>query len=163
MAAANTTTAPRWPSRRGLIALLAVSLALNVLFVAGAVWSRVHAPFGPPGWQHEYRQIAAQLDLDPEQRTRFDRYVADMQAHGARMRQQMGPLIGGAWDEIAKPAPDQAQIMQHFDEASQKWREFQRESATQTLDFLSTLSPAQRSKFVAIVKEHRAARFQNRH
>jgi len=48
------------------------------------------------------------------------------------------------------------QIMRLFDEAAEKRREFQRETAAQTLDFLAILSPAQRSKFVAIARERRA-------
>jgi len=48
-----------------------------------------------------------------------------------------------------------AEVMRLFDEASEKRREFQREATTQTLNLLAILSPAQRAKFVAMVRERR--------
>ena len=156
---AGPTTLTGWPRSRIWMAVLAVSLALNLLFVAGAVWSRVHHPPGDVPWQEQYQQIAGQLDLDAQQRAGFEKYVAAMHVRTDKMRQEIAPLIAGAWDEMAQPQANQTRAMQQFDEVSQKWREFQRESMVQTLDFLSVLSPAQRSKFVAIVKERRAARF----
>lgn len=156
---AGPTALTRWPRSRIWVGVLAVSLALNVLFVAGAIWSRVHHAPGDAPWQEQYQQVAAQLDLDAQQRAGFEKYVAAMHARTDKMRQDIAPLIAGAWDEMAQPQANQTQIMQQFDEVSQKWREFQRGSMVQTLDFLSVLSPQQRSKFVAIVKERRAARF----
>jgi hypothetical protein len=71
------------------------------------------------------------------------------------MHEQVAPLIGAAWEEIAKPQADAAEVMRLFDEAAEKRREFQREATSQTLDFLASLSPAQRSKFVAVARERR--------
>jgi uncharacterized membrane protein len=153
---ATPALAGRWPSRRLLLALLVVSGVLNLFFVAGAVWTRVHAPAGGPDRERRYQQMATQLDLAPQQRLGFDRYVAAMRERDQKMRQQIAPLIAGAWDEIGKPQPDITPIMQRFDDASTKWREFQREATVQTLDFLAILSPAQRGKFIAIVRERRA-------
>jgi Spy/CpxP family protein refolding chaperone len=80
-----------------------------------------------------------------------------MRARTEKMRQQVAPLIGSAWEEIAKPQADEAQVMRLFDDASEKRREFQREATAQTLDLLAILSPAQRAKFVAIARERRAS------
>jgi len=99
---------------------------------------------------------AAELALEPQQRVGFDAYVAAMRSRTEKMREQVGPLIGEAWEEIAKPQADVTQVMRLFDEATEKRREFQREATTQTLDFLRVLSPAQRAKFVAIAHERRA-------
>jgi Spy/CpxP family protein refolding chaperone len=77
------------------------------------------------------------------------------------MRQEVRPLIAATWDEMAKPQADVGQIMQRFDEASQKWRAFQRESTAQTIEFLAILSPEQRDKFIAIERDRRA-RWQRR-
>ncbi len=99
--------------------------------------------------------MAAQLDLDPQQRTAFDAYVAAMRARTEKMHEQVAPLIGAAWEEIAKPQADPAQVTRLFDEAAEKRREFQREATGQTLDLLAILTPAQRSKFVEIVRERR--------
>ena len=143
-------------SRRALVILLVVSAVLNLFFVAGAIWTRWHAPARWAGAEQRYQKMAGDLDLDAQQRIGFDRYVAAMRARTDKMRQQVAPLIGAAWDEIAKPQADAAQVMRLFDEAADKRREFQREASAQTLDLLAALSPAQRSKFVAIARERRA-------
>ena len=156
-AAATGPTAPTgWPRRRVLVILLVVSAVLNLCFVAGAVWIRWHSPARWASAEQRYQQIAAELDLDAQQRIGFDSYVTAMRARTDKMHQQVAPLIGAAWDEIAKPQADVAQVMRLFDEASDKRREFQREASAQTLALLAVLSPAQRSKFVAIARERRA-------
>ena len=155
-ATAGPTPATGWPRRRLLLGLLVVSVMLNLFFVAGAGWSRWHAQAHWPGPEQRYRQMAAQLDLDPQQRIGFDAYVAAMRAHTDKMHDQVAPLIGSAWEEIAKPQADVAQVMRLFDQAADKRREFQREATARTLDLLAILSPAQRSKFVALARERRA-------
>ena len=146
---------PGRPRRRVLLIVLIVSVVLNVFFVAGAAWTHWRSPRWP-SQEQRYQQMGAELDLDARQRKAFDAYVAAMRARSEKMRQQIAPLFGAAWQEIAKPQADDAQVMRLFDEASEKRREFQREATTQTLDFLAVLSPAQRSKFVAIARERRA-------
>jgi uncharacterized membrane protein len=139
-----------------VVAVLVISVVLNVFFVAGAAWSRLHATARWPGAEERYQQMATQLDFAPQQRIAFDRYVAAMQARTEKMHQEIRPLIAGTWDEIAKPDADLGVITGRFDEASDKWRQFQRASTAQTLDFLATLSPAQRGKFVVLARERRA-------
>ncbi len=146
-----------WPRRRVLVTLLILSAVLNFCFLAGVAWTRLHAPAPEPGLEQRYRQLAAELTLEPQQRVSFDAYVAAMRSRTEKMREQVGPLIGEAWEEIAKPQADAGQVMSFFDEATEKRREFQREATTQTLDFLRVLSPAQRAKFVQIARERRAA------
>jgi Spy/CpxP family protein refolding chaperone len=155
-AAAGPDSASGWPRRRLLVTLLAVSLVLNLFFVAGALWSRWHAPAPWPSPQQRYQQMARELDLTPQQRIGFDRYVAAMRDRTAKMRQEIRPLISGTWDEMAKPDAEVGKITARFDEASEKWRQFQHEETTQTLGFLAVLSPGQRAKFVTIARERRA-------
>lgn len=154
-------TSTRRPRRRLLLALLVVSGLLNVFFIAGAAWTRLH---GPGGWLHEapYQRMAKALDLDSRQRVGFDKYIAAMRARDRRMHEDVAPLIAGAWDEMAKPQADTAQIMRRFDDASQKWRQFQHDSTTATLEFLALLSPSQRDKFLEIQRERRAAWLRHR-
>jgi len=156
MAMAGADAASGRPRRRLLITLLAISALLNLCFIAGAAWIHLNAPTRPNFEQH-YRQLAAQLDLDPQQRIGFDKYVAAMRSRNEKMRQQVAPVIGAAWDEMAKPQADSAQILRLYDEAAEKRRVFQREATVQTLDLMSILSPAQRGKFVAFAREHRAS------
>ena len=155
-ATAGPSAPATWRGRR-LLAALVVSLALNLFFVAGAAWTRLHPPAGWPNRAERYQQLAKRLDLAPTQRAGFDRYVAAMRARDENMREQVAPLVNSAWDEIAKPQPDAAQITRRFDEASAKWRDFQRDATVQTLDFLAVLSPAQRAEFVAEARERRAS------
>ncbi len=68
-------------------------------------------------------------------------------------------LITDAWTEIAKPQPGhQAKIEQDFENAATRRRAFApRRDETTPSAFLLTLSPAeQRSKFVSLLREHRA-------
>jgi Spy/CpxP family protein refolding chaperone len=155
-AAAGTTVSMSRPRRRLVLTLLALSIALNLFFIAGAAWTRLQARAEWPSPEQRYQQMAAELDLDSQQRAGFDRYVAAMRARTANMREQVAPLIAAAWQELGKPQADQAQVMRLFDEAAEKRREFQREATTQTLAFLAVLSPAQRSKFVTIAHDRRA-------
>jgi Spy/CpxP family protein refolding chaperone len=145
-----------WLGRRMLVILLIVSALLNFCFLAGAAWTRWHASARWASAEQRYQEMARELDLDPKQRIGFDSYVAAMRAHTEKMHRQVAPLIGSAWEEIAKPQADAARIMRLFDEAAEKRREFQREASAQTLDFLAILSPAQRSEFVAVARERRA-------
>ena len=139
------------------IALLAVSLVLNLCFIAGAVWSRMHPPAGRLDLAERYRQMAAQLDLDPQQRAAFDRYVAGIRSRTEQMRQDTDPLMSAGWEELAKPQPDTAKVERLFDEAAEKRRATQHEATSQTVELLGALSPAQRAKFVAVMREWRAA------
>jgi len=147
-----------WLSRRVLVILLIVSAVLNSGFIAGAAWHRLQ---GPPQWpdlEQRYERMAKELNLEPQQRAGFGAYVAAMRTRTDKMHEQVAPLIGAAWEEIAKPHADAAQIMRLFDEAAEKRREFQREATARTVDFLAILSPDQRAKFVAIARERWALR-----
>ena len=139
------------------IALLAVSLVLNLCFIAGAVWSRLHPPAARVDLAERYRQMAAQLDLDAQQRVAFDRYVSAIRSRTEQMRQDTDAPMSAAWEELARPQPDMTKVQSLFDEAAEKRRALQRETTSQTVDLLSALSPAQRAKFVATMREWRAA------
>ena len=68
---------------------LALSVALNLFFVGGALWIRLHSPADWGSQERRYQRMAAELDLDAQQRVGFDRYVAAMRArmqrHGAEV------------------------------------------------------------------------------
>jgi Spy/CpxP family protein refolding chaperone len=153
--AGRTGAGPR--RSRLWIALLAVSLVLNLCFIAGAVWSRVHPPAARFDLAERYRQMAAQLDLDPQQRTAFDRYVGAIRSRTEQIRQDTDPLMSAAWEELAKPQPDMGKVERLFDEAAEKRRAMQHETTAQTVELLGALSPAQRAKFVATMREWRAS------
>jgi Spy/CpxP family protein refolding chaperone len=136
-------------------ALLAVSLALNLFVIAGALWIRMHPPFPPPEGQIE--SMAGELDLNPPQKHAFERYAQTMRDRLEAMHKNLEPTIEAAWSEVASPRADEAQVMRLLDDASQQRRGFVRDMTTTTLSFLSTLSPQQRAKFVELVlrRHHR--------
>ena len=153
--AGRTDAGPR--HSRLWVALLAVSLVLNLCFVAGAVWSRLHPPAARQDLAERYRQMAAELDLDAQQRAAFDRYVGGIRNRTEQMRQDTDPLMSAAWEELAKPQPDMSRVERLFDEAAEKRRAIQHDTTSQTVELLAALSPAQRAKFVATMREWRAA------
>ena len=80
MASAATTMPERWPNRRILLALLVVSLVLNVFFVAGVAWTRIHAPPPTGGSERSLQRAPSELGLDDKQRGAFERYLLAMRA-----------------------------------------------------------------------------------
>jgi uncharacterized membrane protein len=152
-ATADRAIVRKWPGQRTLAALLAVSVVLNLFFVAGALWTRLNPPPAAPGFDERFQQMAAQLALDPQQQLAFERYAAAMRAGRDNLRRQIGPLIDTARQEIAKPQPDVNHIQQLLDQAGDMRRAFQRQAVAQTVGFAATLSAAQHAKFVAFERE----------
>ncbi len=132
--------------------LLTLSVALNLCFVAGAVWIRVHPPAPPFGPSERLQRIAAELPLDPQQRQAFDRYAQAVHTLMEKMHQQVDPQISDAWSELAKPDADETRVSHALDEAGETRRGFMRAVTAETLSFLSTLSPEQRAKFVELAR-----------
>jgi Spy/CpxP family protein refolding chaperone len=155
---ATTTGAARtgqWPSRGLLLAVLAVSVVLNLFFIAGAAWTRIEAPRRAHTIEQRYARMANELDLNAQQRADFDRYVTAMRARIEKMQGKVSPVLGAAWEAAAKPQADAAEVQRLFDDAFHTRREFQHEAVSQTLDFLATLTPEQRRKFVHLARERR--------
>jgi len=160
---AELTRARQLPRRpRVLVAVLAVSVALNLCVFAGAVWSRLHAPSPPWGPGEHYHRMADTLGLTPEQHATFDHYVADMMARGERLRRDVEPTMDAAWTELAKPDADQTRVLQLLDEASNRRRAFMHEAVSATLSLLATLTPDQRTKFLTEEREFRAGQHRRR-
>jgi uncharacterized membrane protein len=130
-------------------ALLAVSLALNLFFIAGAVWIRLHPPF--PSVEERLEQMSGELDLNPLQKQAFAHYARTMRLRLQVMHNTMQPAVAAAWSEVASPRADEAKVMRLLDDAAQERRGFVRDMTTTTLSFLSTLSPEQRARFVELV------------
>ncbi len=145
------------PRRRLLVAILAISVALNVCVIAGALWSRLHPPPAPPTFTERFHRLEDTLDLTTDQRAAFDRYIADMSARGEQMRHTIEPLMDAAWAELAKPDANQARVLQLLDDASNQRRGFQQQAVAATLSLLATLTPDQRAKFIANERQFHAA------
>jgi uncharacterized membrane protein len=141
-----------WPRSRILSAILAISLVLNVLFVAGAVWSRIDTP-ATGGLDQRFEQIGAQLNLDARQQAAFNQFIAEMRGRRDKVKQQVVPLYRSAWDTAGKPAMDAAEVRRSFETAIDERLRLSRETAARMVDFLATLSPEQRGRFVALARD----------
>ena len=141
------------PRRYFLQVALALSLVLNLFFVVGAAWIRIHAPVPAMTPQQHLQQMADELGLDAQQRRAFDDYSKTMSERLQELRQAIRPLVSQAWSEVAKPQANETTIMQLVDEAGQRRREFVGRLTTTTLSFLATLTPEQRRKFVELAHQ----------
>jgi Spy/CpxP family protein refolding chaperone len=139
--------------RQWLWVLLAASLALNLFFVAGALWIRFNEPFAPATPDERLQQMARELGLDPPQRQAFVQYAQTMREQLAHMRESVRPLIGEAWSEVAKPQSDEGRVMQLLDRVAAERRGFQQKLTTMTHAFLAQLTPEQRAKFIVLARQ----------
>jgi Spy/CpxP family protein refolding chaperone len=141
-------------SRRHLFwVALILSLALNLCFIAGALWIRVQGPPLPMSPEERLQQIEPQLALDSQQKAAFDQYARTVRSRMQSMHEAIEPSVGKAWSELAKPDADEAKIMQLFDQAGEQRRAFRRELGTATFAFLTKLTPEQRAKFVELARQ----------
>ena len=101
-----------------LWAVVSLSLALNLFFVAGAVWTRLHAPL-PLTRAERFDEMATALALNPQQRQSFARFSRSMHGQLVAMRQAASPLVRDAWAEVSRPQADETKIMRLLDAAAQ--------------------------------------------
>jgi Spy/CpxP family protein refolding chaperone len=133
--------------------VLILSLALNLCFIAGALWIRVQGPPLPMSPEQRLQQIEPQLALNSQQKAAFDEYARTVRSRMQSMHEAIEPLVANAWSELAKPDADQAKIMQLFDQAGEQRRAFRPELVTATFTFLAKLTPEQRAKFVELARQ----------
>jgi Spy/CpxP family protein refolding chaperone len=141
---------------RLVAALLAVSVALNLCFVAGAAWTRLKPPTVVTASQRFHR-LAQSLELTPQQQAAFDQYVTDLIARNNRVHVTTEPLMDQAWAEIAKPDPDQTKVLQLLDDFSTQRLEVWHQTIRATMSLLATLTPEQKAKFLADEQDRRNA------
>jgi uncharacterized membrane protein len=132
--------------------LLALSLALNIFFIGGAVWIKV--THHPPGMTLPQRveRISRELSLEPAQRTALEQFLRTVRQRGTRLRDANLPLIEEAWREMANPNPDTAVVDKAFAEVAENRRSFQQASLEALRGFLATLTPEQRTRFIELVR-----------
>ena len=152
MTAASVALRPG--SRRHLFwVILVLSLALNLCFIAGALWIRVQGPPLPMSPEQRLQQIEPQLALNPQQKAAFDEYARTVRSRVQSMHEAIEPQVANAWSELAKPDADEAKVMLLFDQAGDQRRAFRRELGMATFTFLAKLTPEQRTKFVELARQ----------
>jgi uncharacterized membrane protein len=146
-------------------AVVALSLALNLFFVAGAMWTHFREP-SQLTREERFDEVAAALALDPQQRRAFAEYSNTMHTRLLEMRHAVQPLVHAAWSEVAKPQADETKVMQLLDQASQARQQYLGGITAATIEFLKTLSAAQRTNFVKVAHQGPppwALQFEHRH
>jgi hypothetical protein len=97
---------PRRARQHLVWAALLLSLALNLCFVAGALWARFQGPALPMSPEQRLQQIEPRLALDAQQKLAFDQYAETVRSRIRLMHEAIEPLVGNAWSELAKPDAD---------------------------------------------------------
>lgn len=129
--------------------VLALSLTLNICFLGGLAWMRMHAP--PPPLAR-IRALGQSLNLNDAQRQAFEQFVRTIRLRGRFVRETNEPLVQNLWDEEAKPTPDAATIAKLGDQISGNRDALQREVSTAFDTFLKTLTPEQRAQLAGKAK-----------
>ena len=121
---------------------LALSLTLNICFLAGLAWMHIHAPPLPiVRMQH----FADSLNLNSDQRQAYEQFLRTLRLRGRFVRESNAPLIENIWNEIAKPTPDDSTIAKLGAQVNGNREGLQREVSTALDAFIKTLTPEQRA------------------
>lgn len=140
------------PGKKGRLVkvALALSLALNIFFIGGLVYTKIVMEHwrGPPPLQ----TLAGELNLTPDQRKTFREFVQAVRTGGMALREANLKLGAQIWDELSKPQPDQDKIAKVLTQVADNRRDFQTAVAKALLPFLESLNPEQRAKFIEIAK-----------
>ena len=133
--------------------LLAASVALNVFFVAGVVYSEYFAPGPAERAERRIAEIGERLELTEAQ-------VGDLMALRQRARARRGApredrqeMRARLLDELGRPEFDRDSIVRLMEE---RWRGRQAgfaDMAAELHAYLATLSPEQRERFLAMARE----------
>jgi len=139
------------PVSRGRLWLI-LSLVVNLCllgFIGGLLW---HGHKPPPQQREDlgpqFQKLAGELNLNTSQRAAFENFLSVGRQQGRALREQNETLVNSAWDEMAKPQPDETKIAGLLDKASENRQAFQSEMGKALRGFLATLSPEQRAKVI---------------
>jgi len=128
---------------------LALSLTLNVCFLAGLAWMHFHRP--PPPFVR-MQHFGDSLNLNGDQRQAYEQFLRTLRQRGRSVRDSNQPLIQDLWSEIAKPTPDTSAIAKLADHINSNRTALQREASTALDAFIKSLTPEQRAQFAAKAK-----------
>ena len=139
------------PGKKGRLVkvVLALSLALNIFFIGGLVYTKIVMEH----WRRPpLLALANELKLTPDQRKTFREFAQAVRTGGMALREANSKLGAQIWDELSKPQPDQDKIAQVLTQVADNRRNFQAIVAKALLPFLESLTPEQRAKFIEIAK-----------
>jgi len=145
----GATSPPRSKGRLVKVAL-ALSLALNVFFIGGLIYSKFVRPTPP------LIALGRELDLAPDQRQAFQGFLKVVRSKGAELRENNLKVGQQIWDELAQPKPDPQKLAALFADYANNRRDYQTAIGTALLPFLETLNAEQRQRFIEIGKHRQA-------
>ncbi len=135
-------------------ALLAVSLALNIFFVAGFFWTRsTIAMWHDPGRRFEL--VADRLDLTEPQRAQFRQTMEALKSKGFMGREGRREIRREILDMALQPDPDRAAILARMETAGRERIQAMAEALDIVLPFLATLTPEQRAELRELMERRR--------
>ncbi|GEM_PF-2212041 len=140
------------PSSKGRLVkvALALSLALNVCFIGGLLYSKFMRPTPP------LIMLGRELDLEADQRKSFQGFLQAVRGKGAALRETNLAVGRQIWDELSQPKPDQQKLASLFQQIADNRRDYQTAVSTALVPFLETLSIEQRQRFIEISKRRQA-------
>ena len=145
----GATSPPRSKGRLVKVAL-ALSLALNVFFIGGLLYSKFVRPTPP------LIALGRELDLAPDQRKAFQGFLQVVRSRGAALRENNLKIGRQIWDELSQAKPDPKKLAALFAEVVDNRRDYQTAVTTALLPFLETLSLDQRERFIEFSKRRQA-------
>ncbi len=133
--------------------LLALSLALNVFFVGGNVYTRMLVERIGASPDERARILAQRLALDAKQRDAFGSLRAKVRARSEKYRGASRNSAARIWAEIGKNRPNQRIINRNLRVLSKNRLAFQMQASAIAIDFLARLDRQQKERFLALAKQ----------
>lgn len=130
--------------------VLGLSLALNVFFIGGLLYSKFVRPTPP------LIALGRELDLAPDQRKAFQGFLQVVRSKGAALREDNLKLGQQIWDELAQQKPDPQKLAALFGDVANNRRDYQTAVGSALLPFLETLNVEQRQRFIEVSKRRQA-------
>lgn len=127
---------------------LAVSLALNLLFVGGAIYARTTFERVSHRADARTQHFTEQLGLRPQQREAYQAFRAGARERVAGMRDDMAPTFQEMRDQLGGDAPDPERLTAGLVRMADTRHDFERDMAGMTGEFLRTLDPDQIRRFL---------------
>ena len=127
---------------------LVISLALNVLFVAGAIHARSTAERLSARPEARTERLVERLQLGPDQRRALRTYRSQARERVAAMRAQLRPAFQDMRQQLGADKPDPELLAANLVRMAETRHEFERDMAAMTGQFLQNLEPRQMRRFL---------------
>jgi uncharacterized membrane protein len=133
--------------------LLAVSVALNVFFAGGVIYSKVTAERLRASPAERAQFLAERFGLSDQQHDRLLAFQTAMGERRGALREGFREARAALLAELAKPELDRERIARLRQEQTAVRSALFEDFAGELHQFLATLSPEQKADFVAMLEE----------